>query len=117
MWSDQRNCNWNIWGYNLTSEAEFPVTQISIVVYDKYDEVAVYGYDLETNTEFQISSSGVMPEWVKINKEGTFSVWQDYRNGNGDIYAYDFIRETEFAIATGFGDYLHSSITGNTVVW
>ncbi|MHB9070218.1 MAG: PEP-CTERM sorting domain-containing protein, partial [Sedimentisphaerales bacterium] len=49
--------------------------------------------------------------------DGNLLVWMDDRNGDYDIFGYDLLTQTEFAIATGLGDQLRPAISGNIVVW
>ena len=44
-------------------------------------------------------------------------VWADYRNGNEDIYAYDFAAGNELPICTDSAQQAEPAIDGNTVVW
>ncbi|MBU7014150.1 MAG: hypothetical protein HXS52_04950 [Theionarchaea archaeon] len=48
---------------------------------------------------------------------GTIVVWQDNRNGDWDIYAYDLSAKEEFPISTDAGDQKYPAIYGNIVVW
>ncbi|MFH1616581.1 MAG: hypothetical protein ABIG61_16040, partial [Planctomycetota bacterium] len=48
---------------------------------------------------------------------GNIVVWHENRNGDWDIYGYDLLTQTEFAVATGLGDQMHPAISGNTVIW
>jgi len=48
---------------------------------------------------------------------GDTVVWQDFRNGEYDIYGYDLSTGTEFPVATGAGHQLAPAISGNFVTW
>lgn len=61
VWQDRRNGNWDIYGYNLTTKAEFPII--------------VQGAD-QTHPAITFSP------WLG----GYVVVWQDHRDGNWDIY-------------------------------
>jgi beta propeller repeat protein len=48
---------------------------------------------------------------------GNRIVWQDYRNGNFDIYMYDISMGTETQITTDISDQYSPAISGNRIVW
>ncbi|MCI0498205.1 MAG: hypothetical protein L0Y36_00790 [Planctomycetales bacterium] len=56
---------------------------------------------------------------AQINPDisGHLVVWQDNRDGNWDIYGYNLITQTEFAIAVNPADQTHPAISGGLVVW
>jgi len=49
--------------------------------------------------------------------DGNIVVWQDYRNGNWDIYGYDVTSGTEFQITDDTAHQRYPDISGHTVVW
>ncbi|MCX5636521.1 MAG: hypothetical protein NTX52_02355 [Planctomycetota bacterium] len=48
---------------------------------------------------------------------GSIVVWEDYRNGNWDIYGYDLSTQTEFPICTNDANQINPDISGDIVVW
>ena len=46
-----------------------------------------------------------------------YAVWEDHRNGNGDIYGYDFGTDTVFPICTDPHEQRRPRIDGDWVVW
>ena len=46
-----------------------------------------------------------------------YVVWQDRRNGNWDIYAYDLVDGVEFQVTRDPHDQIFPSISGTVVVW
>ncbi|KYK35373.1 MAG: hypothetical protein HXS48_27620 [Theionarchaea archaeon] len=60
LWVDYRNCNWDIYGYNLRTQKEFQITT------DSHDQ---YSPALYSN----------------------IVVWTDERNGNTDIYGFNLL--------------------------
>jgi len=44
-------------------------------------------------------------------------VWQDYRNGNWDVYLYDLSTGTETPITTNFSNQWSPAISGDRIVW
>lgn len=55
------------------------------------------------------------PQFPSI--DGDRVVWKDDRNGNADIYMYDFNTSTETRITTDSNDQTWPVISGNTIVW
>ena len=48
---------------------------------------------------------------------GNLLVWEDFRNGNMDIYGYDLAEDVEFVIASEPWDETSPLIDGTSVVW
>ncbi len=48
---------------------------------------------------------------------GNIVVWDDYRNGNHDIYGYDTDTGTELAICTHSAGQYDPAVSGNIAVW
>ena len=48
---------------------------------------------------------------------GDIVVWYDYRDGETDIYGYNFSTAQEFAICTALGSQSSPDIYGDIVVW
>ena len=65
-------------------------------------------------SETRITSFAV-PWYPAIS--GNIIVWEDYRNGNGDIYAYNLSNRTETRITTDIHDQLRPVVSGNNLVW
>jgi len=174
VWMDQRNSNWDIYGYDLGEAREFPITSHAAnqkwpvidgntVVWvdwrnggDSYG-YDLYGYNLASGTEFRISGQSAPITCPAIS--GNVIVWSDRRYGGWDVYGYDLGSDTERqithwwasspycpAISNGviilgggnsvigidlsgnllfetptlfypFYDYSHPAIDGNLVIW
>jgi len=48
---------------------------------------------------------------------GNIVVWEDWRNGNADIYMYDISAEKEYQLTSDPSDQKNPKISGNVVVW
>jgi len=69
------------------------------------------GYNV---SEFPICTNDANQINPAIN--GSIIVWQDYRNGNWDIYGYDLSTQTEFPICLNSADQINPDISSNTNV-
>ena len=108
VWSDYRNDNGDIWGYNLKTKEEFRITtdtkqQIMPAIYgdivvwqdERNDFGDIWGYNLKTKEEFRITTDSNSQYDPAIYCDRV--VWEDDRNDyQYDIYlAYlDVICET-----------------------
>jgi beta propeller repeat protein len=120
VWDDDRNGNWDIYGYNLSTREEFRVTkdegiQIQPAVSDSYivwldrdckegsydplDDI--YGFNLKTSEEFRVTTNDNDAELPAIY--GDIVVWMDFKGGNSDIYGCDLseLPNTEEKPSTG----------------
>ncbi|MBI4631102.1 MAG: hypothetical protein HY740_05185 [Chloroflexi bacterium] len=71
-------------------------------------------YDLKT----QKSETLAKNQFAKSPAlSGNVVVWEDWRDGNGDIYGYDVSAKQEFAISKAAEDQTSPAIAANTVVW
>jgi len=76
----------------------------------------IYGYDLTTSTEFPISTVPDVLQLYARAYANTV-VWQDGRNGAMDIYGYDLVTAAEFPITTASGTQAQPMISGHILVW
>jgi beta propeller repeat protein len=113
VWMDQRNGNWDIYGYDLSEGKEFPIT--SHAAHQKWPVIDgntvvwvdwrnggdgygydLYRYDLASGTEFPISGHSAPIACPAIS--GNVVVWSEHRYGGWDIYGYDLSSATETQI-------------------
>jgi TolB protein len=128
VWQDERNGNWDIYIYNLSTSTESRITtdeldQINPAIYgdrivwqdERNGNWDIYVYDLSTQKETQITdelSDQVNPSIYKDR-----IVWQDGRNGNWDIYMYDLSTQKETQITTDKSNQTKPVIYEDRIVW
>lgn len=66
----------------------------------------------EQSQDLVRASTGSMPA-----VSGNLVVWQDYRNGNWDVYGYDLAAQKELPVCVAAGDQTRPDISGDVVVW
>ncbi|MFA5375186.1 MAG: hypothetical protein WC455_05455 [Dehalococcoidia bacterium] len=130
---ERENLNLEIYACNLSSGTEFAITDDEYSQdppgADMYDDIMVwsecnqdegfcgiYSYNLTTRTKTALSTSH---DYALFHPTiyGDIVVWEDYRNGKGDIYGYNLKTDEEFAICTEAGYQQNPAIYGNIVVW
>jgi len=98
------------------SEKSNPVIWGDYIVYEdmRTGKPDLYLYQISTGTEKVVSIPG-----EKANPD-IFEdkiVYEDYRDGNSDIYLFNITSGTEQVIASGPGDQVRPSISGNITVF
>ncbi|PKB79005.1 MAG: hypothetical protein BZY88_15555 [SAR202 cluster bacterium Io17-Chloro-G9] len=128
VWTDTRNGNNDILGYDLDAKREFPIATSAaeqqharvsgnFVVWHTCvgHRCDIYGYELASSKSFPISTARGVQQFPKI--AGKIVVWQDNRNGNWDIYGYNLDTKEEFQISDDPADQVSPKIGGNIVIW
>jgi beta propeller repeat protein len=133
VWEDERNGNWDIYGYSFSTSQEFQITtdpsyQRNPTIYgdtvvweDERNNNAdiynsdIYAYNLLTKEEFSITTDP-NSQWCPAIY-GNIVIWSDNRNGNWDIYGYDLLTGQEFQISTNESDQMSPAIYEDVIVW
>jgi beta propeller repeat protein len=128
VWRDDRNGNYDICGYNLSTQEEFQITrdihaqdnpaiyQNTVVWEDNRNgNWDIYGYDLSTGEEFPIITDASDQRSPAIY--GNTLVWMDYKNNNYDIYRYNMGTKKKTQITEDEGKQWLPAIYGDLVAW
>jgi beta propeller repeat protein len=101
-----------------TNGQEYPVVDGNIVVWidSRNWNSDIYGYNLETETEFPILTT-VAGSKSYLAIGNNIVVWRDSRNPPEDIYGYNLDTETEFPICTAASNQGDPDTDGNIIVW
>ncbi|MBU0894876.1 MAG: hypothetical protein KKF48_02500 [Nanoarchaeota archaeon] len=131
VFQDNRNGNFDIYIYNLTSEFEQRITievnnqenpriYKNIIVYEDdrlgRDYKDIYMYDLNDGRETQVTTDVNNQRFPDIY--GDIIVWQDNRNTDWDIYFYNISdsRENYVTRNSGFNEQF-PRVYGDIIVW
>ncbi len=110
---------WN--GKDMASEFVNPgIYIISLVAGDPLGQnIISEEFTVEVKTYFNEKVISQCDECAQMYPDITQDkvVWQDNRNGDWDIYIYDFSQQTERNLTPKSADQTHPAINGNKVVW
>ncbi|UCE74360.1 MAG: hypothetical protein JSV56_01285, partial [Methanomassiliicoccales archaeon] len=128
VWYSDRNGDWDIYMYDLSSYIMMQITtnpQMQYypaiygdrIVWSDYRNgpANIYMYDLSTDTETQISSGPANQYGVTIYKDKI--VWSDFRASNWDIYLYNLSTGLEMPVITNSADQYYPYIYEDKIVW
>ncbi len=101
----------------FTSEESPAIDGTKVVWFDDrtHGPTDVWGYDLATGEEFQVTTHPVAQFIADIG--GDIVVYEDNRNGTWDIYASDLSTGEEFVVATGPNHQRYPRIWGDYIVY
>jgi len=127
IWEDNRNGNYDIYGYNLTTQNEFQITEDSedqknpaiysnIIIWEDYrhGKPALYGYNLETGEEFQVVPPGRNAH-PAIYKD--IVVWEDDSIGSPGICGLNLATGGTFQVSETPDEQRWPAVYENYVVW
>ena len=128
VWQDNRNGNWDIYGYDCTRQEEFQITtdpnhQKYPVIYGdivfwldgRYDHVTIHGYNLVTKKDVLLPSH---PEpYGKPAFYGTIIVWEGSPGEGQQICGYDLATQQLFQLSPYSTDQRNPAIFEDMVVW
>ena len=132
VWTDERNSNKDVYGFNLQTKKEFQITtdpydqccpeiykDIVIWVDERNGNRDIYGFNLQTKKEFQITTDPYEQWYPAIYKD--IIVFVDYRDNIYRIYKYNLSTSEEFPIITYKAPYWSSMwrpyIYGDILIW
>jgi beta propeller repeat protein len=109
VWADNRagQEDWNIYGYDLVTRVEYTISdapgrqqdpQIDgkyVVWWDDQEHISLYDLETQQTTPLLTTWGARLPD---VSAADQLVVWQDYRNGNWDVYGYDLSTDTERAL-------------------
>ncbi|MBU7045374.1 MAG: hypothetical protein HXS54_02970 [Theionarchaea archaeon] len=132
VWTDWRNGNMDIYGYNLSTKEEFQITtdphdqccpeiykDTVIWVDERNGNRDIYGFNLQTKKEFQVIVDQY-EQWYPAIFEDTV-IYVDLRDDVYSIYSYSLStsRKTHLVtyMSTSWFEYMRPAIYGDFVVW
>jgi len=77
--------------------------------------VGIYATILGSGTVYTVAPDTGW--WTSLAISGSTVVWQDGRNGNGDIYGRNFLSGGEFAVCADSAEQWNPDISGDFVIW
>jgi len=115
VWQDNRNGNWDIYLYNLTTKTERPI--VTLLSQQDFPSISgdnviwsdtrngswdLYRYNLTTNLESRITASSSSASFSGMNIFGNKIVWSEFRliPGSWDIFLFDLNSNQEQRITT-----------------
>jgi beta propeller repeat protein len=135
----QTHQHWDIYMYDLASQTEKRITNDpnsqtnpaihgDIIVYQDnrntytggdgkiHHQSDIYAYDLSSKQEIQVTND--IPEQNNPTVWGNTVVWQDFRNGNWDIYSQSIpISVPATRVTFDNHSQIYPSISENNIVW
>lgn len=130
VWSDNRNGDLDIYGYQISTGKEFVVAKApgkqwlpdvagDYIVWEDYrnDNADIYGYYIPKKKVFAIATESQNQLFPRT--DGVNVVWQDQRDGNDDIYRFLLNEDggTAIPVKTGAGDQKYPLVSGDHIVW
>ena len=139
VWQDDRNGNWDIYTFDLTTGKESSITidkldqtqpkihndyivwkdirnqQGSVEDYPKDYNSDIFLFDLKSGEEQQITKN--QQYQTKPDIYGDNIVWLDYRNGRFEVFMYYILLGKEQKVSNNEGNCTDVKIYGDTILW
>ena len=128
VWQDNRNGQWDIYGYDLDIKKEFRITngkgdsitpaiQGDIVVWaNTINNLSeIYGYNLKTKETFQVSDDKHEKDSPAVY--GNIVVWRELKDDAKNIRAINIFTKESFKINEGQTRCFSPSMYGNYIIW
>lgn len=133
VWQDNRNGDWDIYGYYITNPGagtfpivDYPEDQVSPALCDSFLAWVDYrGGEFSANIYLRNLNTGEEKQ-ITTDEDGQQSdpaisghllVWTDLRNGNQDIYMYNIYTGEEKPICTDPHEQRNPTISGRRIFW
>jgi beta propeller repeat protein len=130
IWVESRNSEYGIYGRDLSTWEDFQVFSSPETIYypaihettviwseDSKEFWDILGIDLVTRNRFRVTNKGSVYSTKGASIYANVIVWEDYRNGNPDVYGYDLSTSTEFQIKADIYYQSNPAIFGDIVVY
>ncbi len=90
------------------------VVNVGTEVHISNDRISISGLVSDSVPYYQVPNAAV---GYSVDVSGNIVVWEENRNGNSDIFAYDLSTGTEIAVCTDSSSQFNHRISGNLVAW